>query len=75
MFFSSDAVSNAAVQYHSHNQPADLHACEISTLHSQHSIPALSDCHDQYINNCEAVQLVKQKLREFHAELQALSRL
>jgi len=29
---------NAAVQYHSHNQPADLHACEIgleiSTLHS-----------------------------------------
>lgn len=65
----------AAVQYHSHNQPADLHACEISTLHLLHSIPALSDCHDQYINNSETVQLVKQKLREFHAELQTLSRL
>lgn len=75
MHFSSDAVSNAAVQFHSHNQPADLHACEISTLHSLLPIPALSDCHEHYINDSETVQLVKQKLREFHAELQTLSRL
>lgn len=53
IFSPSNAVSKAALQYHSHDQPADLHAYEISALHLLHSIPALCDCYDQFINECE----------------------